>query len=37
MGDSEPIHLIRATAYGQEGALAKEAAEYRARAQDCTQ
>jgi tetratricopeptide (TPR) repeat protein len=29
MGDSEPIHLIRATAYGEEGALAKEAAEYR--------
>jgi tetratricopeptide (TPR) repeat protein len=29
LGDSEPIHLIRATAYGQEGALAKSAAEYR--------
>lgn len=30
MADSLPIHLIRATAYGQEGALAKSAAEYRA-------
>ena len=30
MGDSQPIHLIRATAYGQEGALAKAVTEYRA-------
>lgn len=30
MGNSEPIHLIRATAYGQEGVLAKSANEYRA-------
>lgn len=30
LGDSEPIHLIRATAYGLEGLLSKSAAEYRA-------
>jgi tetratricopeptide (TPR) repeat protein len=30
LGDSQPIHLIRATAYGQEGALGKSAGEYRA-------
>lgn len=30
MGDGLPIHLIRATAYGQQGALAKAATEYRA-------
>jgi len=30
MGDSEPVHLIRATAYGLEGLLTKSAAEYRA-------
>ena len=30
LGDSQPIHLIRATAYGQQGALAKSAGEYRA-------
>lgn len=30
MGDSEPIHIIRATAYGREGVFAKAAAEYRA-------
>jgi tetratricopeptide (TPR) repeat protein len=30
MGDSMPIHLIRATAYGQNGMLAKSASEYRA-------
>jgi tetratricopeptide (TPR) repeat protein len=30
MGDSKHIHLIRATAYGREGMLAKSAAEYRA-------
>ncbi|MFP5227710.1 MAG: tetratricopeptide repeat protein [Acidobacteriota bacterium] len=30
MGDSLPIHLIRATAYGQQGALSKAAQEYRA-------
>ncbi len=30
LGDSLPIHLIRATAYGQEGALSKSATEYRA-------
>jgi len=30
MGDSMPIHLIRATAYGQSGMLTKSAAEYRA-------
>ena len=30
MGDSEPIHLIRATAYGQEGLLQKATTEYRA-------
>jgi len=30
MGDSMPIHLIRATAYGQNGMLTKSAAEYRA-------
>lgn len=30
LGDSQPIHLIRATAYGQQGALAKAANEYRA-------
>ena len=30
MGDSEPIHLIRATAYGREGLLTKAADEYRA-------
>jgi tetratricopeptide (TPR) repeat protein len=30
MGDSMPIHLIRATAYGQNGLLMKSAAEYRA-------
>jgi tetratricopeptide (TPR) repeat protein len=29
MGDSMPIHLIRATAYGDEGSLTKAAAEYR--------
>jgi tetratricopeptide (TPR) repeat protein len=29
MGDSQAIHLIRATAYGQEGVLTKSAAEYR--------
>jgi tetratricopeptide (TPR) repeat protein len=29
MGDSMPIHLIRATAYGDEGSLTKSAAEYR--------
>lgn len=30
LGDSMPIHLIRATAYGDEGNLVKAAAEYRA-------
>ncbi|HET8637202.1 MAG TPA: tetratricopeptide repeat protein, partial [Acidobacteriaceae bacterium] len=30
MGDSEPIHVIRATAYGREGLLTKAEAEYRA-------
>ncbi len=30
LGDSQPIHLIRATAYGLQGALAKAANEYRA-------
>lgn len=30
MGDSQPFHLIRATAYGLQGALAKSAVEYRA-------
>ncbi|MFZ0958095.1 MAG: tetratricopeptide repeat protein, partial [Candidatus Sulfotelmatobacter sp.] len=30
MGDSLPTHLIRATAYGQNGMLTKAAAEYRA-------
>ncbi|MGH9587603.1 MAG: tetratricopeptide repeat protein, partial [Acidobacteriaceae bacterium] len=30
MGDSEPIHRIRATAYGREGLLTKAADEYRA-------
>lgn len=30
MGDSEPIHLIRATAYGREGMLSRAASEYRA-------
>ena len=30
MGDSMPIHLIRATAYGQNGMLVKSAGEYRA-------
>lgn len=30
MGDGQAIHLIRATAYGQQGALAKSATEYRA-------
>ena len=30
MGDSMPINLIRATAYGQNGMLKKSAAEYRA-------
>ncbi len=30
MGDSQPIHLIRATAYGQRGQLSKSADEYRA-------
>jgi tetratricopeptide (TPR) repeat protein len=30
MGDSMPIHLIRATAYGQNGMLLKSAGEYRA-------
>lgn len=30
MGDSEPIHLIRATAYGREGMLTQAADEYRA-------
>jgi tetratricopeptide (TPR) repeat protein len=30
MGDSQPIHLIRATAFGQRGQLAKSADEYRA-------
>jgi predicted Zn-dependent protease len=29
MGDSMPIHLIRATAYGQNGMLMKSASEYR--------
>jgi tetratricopeptide (TPR) repeat protein len=29
MGDSQAIHLIRATAYGEEGILTKSAAEYR--------
>jgi len=29
MGDSMPIHLIRATAYGQNGMLTKSASEYR--------
>jgi len=29
MGDSMPLHLIRATAYGQNGMLVKSAAEYR--------
>jgi tetratricopeptide (TPR) repeat protein len=29
MGDSMPIHLIRATAYGQNGMLTKSGAEYR--------
>ncbi len=30
LGDSQPIHLIRATAYGREGRLTKAADEYRA-------
>ncbi len=30
MGDAMPVHLIRATAYGQNGMLTKSAAEYRA-------
>ncbi len=30
MGDSQPIHLIRATAYSQKGMLSKTADEYRA-------
>ena len=30
LGDSMPIHLIRATAYGQNGMMAKAAGEYRA-------
>ena len=30
MGDSEPIHVIRATAYGREGLLQKATTEYRA-------
>ena len=30
MGDSQPLHLIRATAYGQRGQLTKAANEYRA-------
>lgn len=30
MGDSMPIHLIRATAFGQNGMLVKSAGEYRA-------
>jgi len=30
MGDSLPIHLVRATAYGQNGMLMKSAGEYRA-------
>jgi len=30
LGDSMPIHLIRATAYGQNGMLKKSASEYRA-------
>ncbi len=30
MGDSEPIHVIRATAYGREGLLQKATIEYRA-------
>jgi len=30
MGDSMPIHLIRATAYGQNGMLVKSAGEFRA-------
>ena len=30
MGDSQPVHLIRATAYGLQGALAKSVVEYRA-------
>lgn len=29
LGDSQPIHLIRATAYGMEGSLAKAVTEYR--------
>ncbi len=29
MGDSMPVHLIRATAYGQNGMLTKSATEYR--------
>ena len=29
MGDAQPIHLIRATAYGLQGALAKSVVEYR--------
>ena len=30
LGDSKPLHLIRATAYGQRHVLAKAAAEWRA-------
>ncbi|HET9101652.1 MAG TPA: tetratricopeptide repeat protein, partial [Acidobacteriaceae bacterium] len=30
LGDSQPIHMIRATAYGREGRLTKAAGEYRA-------
>jgi len=30
MGDSKPLHMIRATAYGREGMLSKAAGEYRA-------
>jgi len=30
MGDSKDVHVIRATAYGREGALAKAAVEYKA-------
>jgi len=30
LGDSQPIHMIRATAYGREGRLTKAAAEYQA-------
>jgi|GEM_PF-354015 len=30
LGDSEPIHLVRATAYGRQGLLSKSASEYLA-------